>query len=239
MTDPTTREAPASAVAREWSKPRALVRAVAPCLAAGMVRLVGATLRLSVTGTDALAPLWHGGRPLIYVAWHGRVLMMPWINAWLRRAHGVRRVTVLTSHSRDGEMMARYVRRFGLDVVRGSSSRGGASALRSLAARIRTGEDVAVVPDGPRGPARRLGAGVVGLAVMTGAPVVAIGFGARPAKTLDSWDRFVIPAPFARAAVVFGSPLTVDAASDREQARRTIEAALDDATASADRMVGA
>jgi hypothetical protein len=143
---------------------------------------------------------------------------------------------VLASRSRDGELVARYVRHFDIGVVRGSSSRGGSAAVRQLVSTIRTGDDVVIVPDGPRGPARRLQPGVVALAAMTGAPVVPVGFGARPARTLATWDRFVIPWPFARAAFVFGAPIVVSGEADREAAATRIERALDEATALADRL---
>jgi lysophospholipid acyltransferase (LPLAT)-like uncharacterized protein len=135
--------------------------------------------------------------------------------------------------------MADVARRVGLGVVRGSSSRGGAVALRGLARAVRAGEDVALVPDGPRGPACRLQAGIVSLAAATGAPVVPVGVAARPARRLGSWDRFMVPLPFARCAVVFGSALEVKRQDDREDARARIERALQDATDAADALVGA
>ena len=90
----------------------------------------------AIEGVEALEPLWAARRPLIYAVWHGRILMMPWLNVQLRRTHGARPARVLASRSPDGEMVARWVQRFGLAVVRGSSSRGGAAALRALAAAV-------------------------------------------------------------------------------------------------------
>jgi len=210
-----------------------------PTLAATAVRALGATLRISDQGVEALEPLWAARRPLIYAVWHGRILMVPWLNVQLRRTHGARLARVLASRSRDGEMVARWVQRFGLAVVRGSSSRGGAAALRALAAAVQAGEDVAVVPDGPRGPAERLQPGVVALAALTGAPIVPFGFSAHPARRLHSWDRFMVPLPFARAAVVFGAAALVSREADRETVRADLERALQDVTARADRLVGA
>ena len=135
--------------------------------------------------------------------------------------------------------MARYARRFGLDVVRGSSSRGGPAALRALAAALRAGEDVAVIPDGPRGPCRQAQPGVVVLAALSGAPIVPLGFAARPARHLASWDEFMIPLPFARAAAVFGAPVVVDRDGDRARALKDVERALEDVTAAAERRVQA
>jgi hypothetical protein len=210
-----------------------------PLVAALGVRALGATLSLRVDGVDTLRPLWGAGRPLIYGVWHGRILIVPWLNARFRRTHGARNVCVLASRSRDGELVARFVRRFGLDVVRGSSSRGGVAALRQLARALQAGEDVAVVPDGPRGPSCRAQAGIVSLAATTGAPIVPVGVSARPARRLASWDRFMVPVPFARCAVVFGAPVGVGRHDDREAVRVAVERALQQATDSADRLVAA
>jgi lysophospholipid acyltransferase (LPLAT)-like uncharacterized protein len=212
---------------------------LAPPLTAGAVRALGATLRLRADGLESVEALWTARRPLIYAVWHARILMVPWLNARLARTRGARPPRVLASRSRDGELVARWVTRFGLRVARGSSSRGGAAALRELTAALRAGEDVAVVPDGPRGPAERLQSGVVVLAALSAAPVVPVGFGARPARRLGSWDRFMVPLPFARAAVVFGKPFAVAHDADRETARADLERALREVTETADRMVGA
>jgi lysophospholipid acyltransferase (LPLAT)-like uncharacterized protein len=210
---------------------------VTPPLAAAAVRALGATLRVTEVGVEPLQARWAAGQPLIYAVWHGRILMVPWLTARLRRTRGARAVRVLTSRSRDGELAARWVARFGLSVVRGSSSRDGTGALRALAASVRAGEDVAVVPDGPRGPREYLQDGLVVLAAMTGAPIVPVGFAARPARRLASWDRFLVPLPFARAAVVFGKAATVARDADRETARADLERALREVTETADRLV--
>ena len=207
---------------------------LAPPLTATAVRALGATLRLHSEGLEPLEALWAARRPMIYAVWHARILMFPWLNA---RLAGSRPVRVLASHSRDGELVAAFVRQFGLGVVRGSSSRGGAAALRELTSVVRSGESVAVVPDGPRGPRERLQPGIVVLAALTGAPVVPLGFAARPARRLASWDRFLVPLPFARAAVVAGKPFAVARDAERETAREDLEYALRDVTDTADRMV--
>ena len=212
---------------------------VAPLLAALAVRALGITLSVRLAGVDALRPCWLAHRPMIYAVWHGRILLVPWLNARLRRSHGARRVRVLASRSRDGQLVADFVRRFGLDVVRGSSSRGGLEAFRELTRALRAGDDVGVVPDGPRGPARRAQGGIVALAAATGAPIVPLGVAARPARRLGSWDAFLIPIPFARCAVVVGPLVEVERDEDRETARRRVERALEEATHAADMLVGA
>jgi hypothetical protein len=217
----------------------ALGRELLPAVAALGVRALGVTLSVRSEGVEALRPLWQAGRPLIYAVWHGRILIVPWLNARFRRTDGARIVRVLASRSRDGELVAAFVRRFGMDVVRGSSSRGGAAALRELARAVQAGQDVAVVPDGPRGPSCRAQGGIVSLAATTGAPIVPLGVAARPARRLRSWDRFMVPAPFARCAVVFGPVVRVGRDDDREAVRADVERALQAATESADRLVAA
>jgi len=210
---------------------------VTPALAALAVRLLGVTLRLTIVGLDALAPAWRERRPLIYALWHGRLLMVPWVSARLAPTRGARTIRVLASRSRDGELIARFAHRFGLQTVRGSSSRGGAVALRALAAALRAGDDVVVAPDGPRGPRHHVQPGLAALAAMTGAAVVPVAFAARPARTLATWDAFLVPAPFARCALVLGDIVQVGADDDRDEARGRLERALTATTAAADRAV--
>jgi lysophospholipid acyltransferase (LPLAT)-like uncharacterized protein len=216
---------------------RWLLPVLVPPLAAGVARALRVTLRVRTTGLEALRALTD--EPVIFAAWHGRTLMLPLINTRLRSARGDRPVRVLASRSLDGEMLAGFVRAFGLGVVRGSSSRGGAAALRVLVAALRDGYDVAVAPDVPRGPARRVQPGVVMLAATTGAPIVPLAFGARPGRRLKSWDACLVPAPFARCAYVFGPALHVARHVDREVARRALETALDEVTAAADELTAA
>jgi lysophospholipid acyltransferase (LPLAT)-like uncharacterized protein len=192
-----------------------------------------------VIGLDALLPAWRERRPVIYALWHGRLLMVPWIGSRFAGERGARRIRVLASRSRDGELLAGFVRRFGLEAVRGSSSRGGAEALRGLATALRAGDDVVLAPDGPRGPRQRVQSGLPALAALTGAPVVPLAFAARPARRLASWDAFLIPAPFARCALVVGDAVHIARRDDREEARVRLERALELTTAAADRAVSA
>lgn len=213
------------------------MRTLAPPLAAALVRVLGLTLRVTLSGVTPLVPLWHSKHPLIYVVWHGRTLMVPWLNARLRASHGAPASRMLVSLSRNGDLMARFAGRFGLDVVRGSSARGAAAAVRALAAALDRGEDVAVVPDGPRGPREVFKPGAIALAAITGARIVPVAVAARPACRLPSWDEFLIPLPFARCAVVFGEPVGVPRDADRTRACREMERILTAVTTIADRMV--
>ena len=201
------------------------------------MRLLGASLRLEEINRLTAERLWERGGPLIYAVWHGRMLMLPYFYGRARSPY------VLASRSQDGEVVSRFVEGFGFRPVRGSSSRGGTTALRVLARLLRQERaEVAVVPDGPRGPRYVAQPGPILLAKLSGAPILPLGFGVSRGTVLASWDEFVIPSPFARAAVVFGEPLTVPGDADREtmeRSRQALETALRRVTLEADRAVGA
>jgi len=205
-------------------------------LGRGLVRGLARSLRIREFPSAGLRALWQAGSPVIYTVWHGHILLLPYLYGRRYRIHA------LTSRSRDGEVLSRFIQGFGIHVVRGSSSRGGARALLALARVIRdAGDNVLIVPDGPRGPRHVAQSGAVVLAKMTGAPIVPLAFGAAPCSVLRSWDAFVVPHPFARAAVVFGPPLTVPRDADREVVeakRRELEAVLLGITAAATRAAG-
>lgn len=201
--------------------PGTLALVAGPVLGAIALRMLAGTLRVRRDET-AVAPLWAARTPLIYAMWHGRLLLLPHLYGW-RGAH------TLTSRSRDGEIVARWIHRFGLVPVRGSSSRGGGEALRALTRALRDGHEVVVVPDGPRGPREVLKPGVIALARLSGAPIVPVAVGASREWRLHSWDEFRIPRPFACCVVRFGEPIHVARTADRageEAARKEVEAAL-------------
>ena len=216
--------------------PPALAAAV-PVVAALAVRGLALTLRSTLIHAEAVETVWRDREPTIYALWHGRLLLGPWVSARFGHRRGPRPIRVLVSHSRDGEMLARFAARFGMDVVRGSSSRGGAGALRALVSALREGDDVVIAPDGPRGPREVVQAGLATLAAISGAPVVPLAIGARPARRLSSWDALLVPAPFARCAAAVGAPVRITDDEDREHARERLQRALEATTDTADRAV--
>jgi len=135
--------------------------------------------------------------------WHNRLLIFPFV---LRRFFSNRRGAALISASRDGDLLADAIRRFGFDIVRGSSSRLGASAILQLTDVLASGRDVVITPDGPRGPAYELGPGIIFLAQKSGAAVVPINMEYSSCWRLKSWDRFILPRPFAKICVIVGQP---------------------------------
>ncbi len=149
--------------------------------------------------------------------WHNRLLLLPFV---IKRYLPERRGAALISGSRDGALLADLVERFQFDVVRGSSSKKGASAIRQLAEVIANGKDVVITPDGPRGPAYELGQGIVYLAQQSGAEVVPINLEYSSCWRVKSWDRFILPKPFSKVRVIFGAPHRVASTSTDEEFER-------------------
>ena len=151
-----------------------------------------------------------------YIAalWHNRLLLISFV---LKRFFPQRPGAGLISASRDGDLVADLTERFGFDVVRGSSSRMGAAALLELSNILRSGYDVLLTPDGPRGPAYELGPGIIFLAQKTGTPVVPVNMEYSSCWRVRSWDRFIIPRPFSKVRVIIGQPHDVRSTSTREE----------------------
>lgn len=168
-----------------------------------LLRLLAMTWRVQRHGAAGL-DLLRSGDAWLLALWHGRMLA-----AMPLRHHRGRGIQVLVSPSDDGGLATKALRSFGYRVVRGSLSRGGARALRAMRAAVDAGDQLVLTPDGPRGPRHSMNIGVAWLARATGAPMLPLGLACDRAWRLRSWDRFVIPKPFARLAVVHGDPLPV------------------------------
>ena len=167
-----------------------------------LLQIWARTLRFQVEDRSGVL----GTRPnerYIGALWHNRLLILPFV---IKRYLPERRGAALISASRDGALLADLVERFDFEVVRGSSSRQGASAIRQLAEVIATGKDVVITPDGPRGPAYELGQGIIFLAQQSGAAVVPINMEYSSFWRAKSWDRFILPKPFSKVRVIFGPP---------------------------------
>ena len=149
--------------------------------------------------------------------WHNRLLLLPFV---IREFLPQRRGAALISASRDGALLADLVERFDFEVVRGSSSRQGATAMRQLADIIARGNDVVITPDGPRGPAYELGQGIVYLAQQSGAAVVPINMEYSSCWRVKSWDRFILPKPFSKVRVTFGRPHRVAPTTNESEFER-------------------
>jgi lysophospholipid acyltransferase (LPLAT)-like uncharacterized protein len=158
------------------------------------------------------------GKPVnenyIGALWHNRLLIFPFV---LRRFFPNRGGAALISASRDGDLLADAIKRFDFDVVRGSSSRLGASAILQLTDVLASGRDVVITPDGPRGPAYELGPGIIFLAQKSGAPVVPVNMEYSNCWRLKSWDRFILPRPFSKVRVIIGQSHDVRSTSTPDE----------------------
>jgi lysophospholipid acyltransferase (LPLAT)-like uncharacterized protein len=180
---------------------------------ASLLRVWERTLRYEIDDRAGIA-----GKPVtenyIGALWHNRLLIFPLV---LRRFFPNRAGAALISASRDGDLLTDAIHRFGYDVIRGSSSRLGASAILQLTEMLASGRDVVITPDGPRGPAYELGPGLVFLAQKSNASVLPMNLEYSGCWRLGSWDRFIIPRPFSKVRVVISAPLRVKPTSTPEQ----------------------
>ncbi|WP_419186127.1 lysophospholipid acyltransferase family protein [Rohdeia mirabilis] len=170
------------------------------------LRLMARTWKTEVEGEEHFASVRSSDGYLLAL-WHGRMVLGI-------VAHQGHDLSILVSHSKDGELMHRLLGRFGFGTVRGSTSRGAPRALREMLRDLKQGRGVVVTPDGPRGPLHRMNAGLAWMSRATGYPVVPIGFATNSGWVLPSWDRFVIPKPFARIGIVYGEPMWCDRRAD-------------------------
>ncbi|HEX2717246.1 MAG TPA: lysophospholipid acyltransferase family protein [Gemmatimonadaceae bacterium] len=173
-----------------------------------LLRALAASWRIRVIGDGGLRAARARRQPVIFTLWHGQMLPL----LYQHRNEGV---AILISEHRDGELIAQVAHRLGFGSVRGSTTRGAGRALLAMVRAVESGRDVAVTPDGPRGPARSFAPGALALAQRTGALIVPTTAHARWAWRLGSWDSFLIPRPFARVVVSYGEPTPVEAADAR------------------------
>lgn len=182
------------------------IQGVLSRLLAAWMRLCFATIRWRHENAAVAEAVWDQGGGVICAFWHSRIALAP--VSW---PHGRGQpVQALVSLSPDGQFLADALSRMGFPAIRGSSAKkespdrakGGSRAFRDALRQLRVG-GLAITPDGPRGPARRMGDGLAQMARLSGAPVLFIGVSCRPAIRLDTWDRAMLPLPFGRGVIVW------------------------------------
>jgi lysophospholipid acyltransferase (LPLAT)-like uncharacterized protein len=210
------------------SKSRLWVQRIGAPVILAILKVLWFTYRFRVSGDGELAKLAEDGRPVILTFWHGEIFVGGWFLRHLARLGF--NLTFVVSPSKDGEFAMRLINRFGGQAVRGSATRSGVKALKGLyRAMTRDGGSPIVLPDGPRGPNRRSKEGAILLSQLAQAPIVPIAIEARPNLRLKTWDRLLVPPPFARVAVEVGPSFTVPKGLDEEamkQQRQDVDTLL-------------
>ena len=184
--------------------------------------LYSRTWRYSILGPECRARAQGQGKGVILALWHGRMMVaIP--------PYRGQDMTILVSGSEDGNLSEALLEGYGYRIIRGSSSKGGARALRSMLGALHAGSTVVVTPDGPRGPRHSMNPGLAWMARATGFAVLPAGFATDRAWRLASWDRYTLPKPFARVVLAYGEPVRVErdaAGPDLERASEEIRERL-------------
>ena len=178
-------------------------------LGAGLLGGLFLTTRFKVSGRESFEQFRAQGKPVIFVCWHGQLLP-------LVHYHRNEGVVVLVSEHADGEYVTRVIERNGFSTVRGSSTRGGTKGLKGLIRAANSGHDLALTPDGPRGPHGVFKPGALAVAQMTGAPLIPLAAGTTSGWHFRSWDGFLVPRPFSSISVEYLRPRFVPRDAERE-----------------------
>jgi lysophospholipid acyltransferase (LPLAT)-like uncharacterized protein len=183
---------------------------VAAFLAAKLIRVWIWTLRYHYyhLGPDVRPQLAKADERYIYTFWHENMLLLAY-------HYGQPNVWILISHHADGQLITEITNRLGFRAVRGSSTRGGVAAVRGMV-ELGRNDHLAITPDGPRGPRRKVQPGLIYTAARTGLPIVLAGIGFRRAWQARSWDRFALPCPFTRAVCIPSKLIYIPAELDRD-----------------------
>lgn len=190
-----------------------------PFLASRVMRLLAFTIKKEILGEDHLRSVWNRGEQVIISFWHDQLFLLVF-------GYPGKHAKLLISSSKDGELLARTMKYFDQDTVRGSSSRGGRAAFKEMLDLCKEKADIVLTPDGPKGPRHVLKDGVVQLARMSGRPVLPMAFVCSRGHRFHSWDRFLFPYPFARGVYSFGKPLYFDKQEGIEVFRERLKEAM-------------
>jgi len=214
-----------------WDRTKALL---AEWLGTWLVHRLVRSLRLRVVGDEQLEELRHRHGPLCFCAWHA-LMLVPVYHHLFNDGY-----LVVSEHA-DGELIGRVVGRIGYTLIRGSTTRGGARALIQAIRAVRSGREIGITPDGPRGPRHVVQPGIVLLAQKSGCPIVPMGFASAWYWEFGSWDRFRLPKPWSHAELRYGEPVFVPSELSEEGVetwRRRVEEALKETTSQAEASLG-
>ncbi len=194
------------------------------------------TTKWEEIGSQYTKDLTESGKPFIFVFWHGRLLMIAPF------APKKRKLNVVISTHRDGQIITRIMEFFGFVMIRGSSNKAdGVSAFKEVIRALKNQEIDTITPDGPRGPRMRISGNVIKIAQMQKVPIIPVTYSISKCKILNTWDKFMVAKPFAKGVFLYGKPISYcnsNKEEDVEQARLELENKLNDLTKEADIMMG-
>lgn len=207
---------------------------VLPKVISPLLWILGKTIKIREEGMKQYSPHQKDKKEeYIYAFWHSKILL----SVYFFRNFDI---NVLVSQSKDGEYIARIIHNFGFKTIRGSSSHGSLSAAKEMLKVAKTNEDIAITPDGPKGPKEIAQMGAAYIAKITGRTIVPYAFDASKKIVLNSWDNFIIPLPFSKGVFVWGEPIHVDRDTNEdilEEKRQELERSLKSLTIQASELI--
>lgn len=212
-----------------------MLRRLLSYVIAGYIRLVLLTSRKVYLIPEASKVFFSGEKQVLVAFWHGRLLLMPHLRPKGRGLH------VLISAHRDGLLISETIRRFGVGTVVGSTTKGSLSALKRIFHLVKQGHDIAITPDGPKGPFQVAASGIAHIAARSGLPVLAVTFSATRCRHMQSWDRFLVALPFSTIYFAASLPIASEGNTGKEEIeslRARIESSLSLLTEDTDRRAG-
>lgn len=180
-----------------------------------LIQTLCKTLRMQSLGNKFINTLAKEKKNFVLAFWHG-TMVIPWF------AHRDLKLLAIISQSKDGDLLAKILRKWNYKVVRGSSSKGGEVALQIMIDHVKRECPVAITPDGPRGPNFKMKAGAVVTAKKSGVPLVLVGAGYKSKIKLHSWDNFEVPFPFSKVQLVYSEPILIDGNLSRDETSKII-----------------
>lgn len=195
---------------------RETLRLLGNILLVSGLKILCSSLRVTVKNKNVIDELEKSGKSYVLAFWHGTMLL-----SWY--VHRNKQMAGLTSKSKDGDLLAKVLKGWNYQVVRGSSSQGGEVALGIMVDFVRNDVSLMITPDGPRGPELKFKAGAVITAKKGNVPLVLMGAGFKKKRKLKSWDSFQVPKFFSRAQIIYSDPVTIDASFTYEQTSEVIK----------------
>ena len=194
------------------------------------IKFVYLTCRWKRINFECIDHYVNQDKPFIICFWHGRLAMLPTSWRWKKP------FKMLLSSHRDGQLIADVLSHFGIGVITGSTTRGGAKAALGLVKAVRSGVIIGITPDGPKGPAHKVSQGIATISKLVQADIIPVSYSTSRHKTLKTWDRFHFPFPFSRGVFIVANPIPYPKSEeDLESCKSKIERSLNDITNKADK----